>query len=156
MSQDERILRLENAMATLAELAAKQQLLSEDQQRQAAEQQRLMAEQQRQIGDQQRRTARLEESFVMLTEMLGRHEDSFDELRAAQAETEQKIAALVDAQVRNEEAHDRGMEEVRAALAELADAMQRLAQSQAYTDRRLDGLIDVVRDLRDGRGGDGS
>jgi hypothetical protein len=100
----------------------------------------------------------LEESFLMPTEMLRMHEDSFDELCAAQAETEQKIAALVDAQLRIEEAHGKGMEELRAAQAEasqkiaaLAEAMKHLAESQAYTDRRPDGLIDIVRELRSGR-----
>ena len=205
MSEEERLLRLENAVTTLAELAAGQQRLSAEQQRQSADQERIISEQQRQMGDQQRRTARPEESFLMLTEMLGRHEDSFGELRAAQAETEQKIAslvdaiirieeahgsaiggaraaqadtdrklaALVDAQIRIEEAHSRGgeelrastrelqagMEEVRAAqadaygkIAALAEAMKQLAESQAHTDRRLDGLIDIVRELRNGRG----
>ena len=179
MSEDERILRLENAISTLAELAAEQQRLSEEQQRQAAEQQQLIADRQRLIADQQRRTARLEEAFVAVTDMLRRHEDSFDELRAAQAETDQKlaalvdaqaraddemskvreaqaeagqkIAALVDAQVRIEEAHTRGTEGLRASLTELAETMKRLAESQAHTDRRLDGLIDIVRELRNGR-----
>ena len=87
MTEEERILRLENAMSTLAELAA-------DQHRMSAEQQRL-------IADQQRRPARLEESFVALVEMTRRHDESIDELRAdlkvAQAETERKFIALADA-----------------------------------------------------------
>ena len=87
MTEAERILRLENAMSTLTELAA--------------EQQQLTAEQQRLTADQQRRTARLEESFVALVELARRHDESIDELRAelkaAQAETERKFIALADA-----------------------------------------------------------
>lgn len=119
MSEDERILRLENAMATLAELAAKQQLLSE--------------EQQRLIADQQRRTARLEESFVVLVELTRGHDESIDELKesvdelkAARAETERKFA-------------------------ELAGAMKGLAEAQAHADRRVDALVDIMRDWRNGR-----
>ena len=97
MSADDIILRLENAMATLAELAA-------DQERRTA---RL-----------EESTARLEESFVLLVELTRRHDERLDELRAAQAElrvgqdelraaqaeSEQKIAALADAHIRTEEA----------------------------------------------------
>jgi chromosome segregation ATPase len=90
MSEDERILRLENAISTLAELAAEQQRLSEEQQRQAAEQQRLMS-------DQQRRTARLEESLVTLVQLIRSHDESIDELKAARAEAERKFAGLADA-----------------------------------------------------------
>jgi uncharacterized protein YukE len=112
----------------------------------------------------------LAESNRLVVEMLRRHDDSFDELRAAQAATEHKIAALVDARIRNEGAHARGteeprastrelqvgMQELRAALSELAGVVRQLAESQAHTDRRLDGLIDIVRDSRNGRGGDAS
>ena len=91
MSSDERILRLENAFSTLTELAARQH----------------------------ERITRLEESFVMLVEMTRRHGEGMEELRAAQAESEHKLAALADA--------------------------------QAHTDRRLDALIDIVRNERDGQ-----
>jgi chromosome segregation ATPase len=97
MSDDNRILRIENALATLAELSA----------------------------DHGRRVARLEEAFVTLVELARSHNEGLDELRAAQAElstaqvelstaqvelstaqaeTEHKLAALVDAQIRTEEA----------------------------------------------------
>lgn len=107
MSEDERVLRLENAISTMAELAAKQQLLSEEQ---------------------QRRTARLEESFVTLVELVRGHDESIDELKAARAESERKFA-------------------------ELADAMKGMADAQAHADRRVDALIDIVREWRNGRGG---
>ncbi len=119
MSEEERILRLENAMATLAELAAEQQRLSEEQQRQAAEQQGL-------IADQQRRTARLEESFVALVQLTRSHDESIDELKAARAESERKFAELVD-------------------------AMKGLAEAQAHADRRVDALVDIMREWRNGQ-----
>ena len=124
MSQEERILRLENAMSTLAELAA-------DQHRLSAEQQQLTAEQQRLLADQQRRTARLEESFVMLVELTRSHDESIDKLKAdlrvAQAETERKFIAL-------------------------ADTMKRLAEAQGHSDQRVDALTDLIRKWRDERG----
>ncbi|HVG30020.1 MAG TPA: hypothetical protein VM864_10005 [Pyrinomonadaceae bacterium] len=115
MSAEDRILRLENAISTLAEMAAEQQRLAAEQasgqQRLSAEQQRLSAEQQRLAAEQQRRTARLEESFVALIELSRSHDEGLDELRsgqvelrAAQTESEQKIAALVDAHIRTEDA----------------------------------------------------
>jgi hypothetical protein len=127
MSQEERILRLENAMSTLAELAA-------DQHRLSAEQQQLTAEQQRLLADQQRRTARLEESFVMLIELTRSHDEAIDELKAARVESEQKFATLADA------------------MKILAEAQKQLAESQTHSDRRLDALIDIVRQWGNGRG----
>jgi chromosome segregation ATPase len=134
MSTEDRILRLENAMSTLVEMLAEQQRQTAEQQRQTAEQQRLNAEQQRLNAEQQRlnaeqqrRTARLEESFVALIDLLGRHEerldelrDGADELRAAQAQSERKIATLADAQM--------------------------------HTERKLDALIDIVSEQRNGQG----
>ena len=85
MSTEDRILRLENAMSTLAEMAA----------------------------DQQRRTSRLEESFTVLIDLVRRHDDRMDEfreglkeLRAAQAESERKIGALADAQAHTDKKLD--------------------------------------------------
>src|SRR4051794_24497857 len=99
MSTDDRILRLENAMSTLVEMLA--------------EQQRLTAEQQRLTAEQQRRTSRLEESFTLLVDLLRRHDERMDEfrdgmnaLRAAQETSEQKIAALADAQAHTDQKLD--------------------------------------------------
>ena len=125
MSAEDRILRLENAMSTLLELAA--------------EQQRLAAEQ-------QRRTARLEESLVMLIELSRSHNEGMDELRsgqvdlrAAQTESEQKIAALVDAQIRTEEART----EIDQRIAALADAQIRAEEARAASDQKLTALADA-------------
>jgi multidrug resistance efflux pump len=105
MSVEDRILRLENALATLAELSA-------DHERRAADHERRTA-------DYERRASRLEESFLMLVELARSHNESIDELRVAQAElstaqagTEHKLAALVDAHIRTEDALARLTEKV--------------------------------------------
>jgi hypothetical protein len=93
------------------------------------------------------RLARLENAFVNLTRMT----ESLDErvntqlswinlLGEAQANSEAKIAALADAQIKTEDA-----------LVQLTQAHTKLAESQAHTDQRLDGLIDIVRELRNGK-----
>jgi hypothetical protein len=61
-------------------------------------------------------------------------------LGEAQANSEAKIAALADAQIKTEDA-----------LVRLAEAHTKLAESQVHTDRRLDALIDIVRELRNGK-----
>jgi hypothetical protein len=93
------------------------------------------------------RLARLENAFVNLTRLA----ESFDErlntqlswinsLGDAQINSEAKIAALADAQIKTE-----------SALLRLAEAHTKLAESQAHTDQRLDALIDIVRELRNGK-----
>jgi hypothetical protein len=49
---------------------------------------------------------------------------------------DERLAALIGVQERN------------------AEAIARLAESQAHTDRRLDALIDIVREGRNGKGGE--
>ena len=60
----------------------------------------------------------------------------------AQSEREQggKINMIIDLQVQNEERFGRNEER-----------FAKLAEAQTHTDRRLDTLIDTVRDNRDGR-----
>lgn len=48
-------------------------------------------------------------------------------------DTREKINALINAHVKTE------------------DAMARMAEAQAHTDTRLDALIDIVRDLHNGK-----
>lgn len=199
MSED-RILRLENAMATLAEISAQHnerlaaielsnQRLEQTNQRLEQTTQRLeqttqrleqttqrlgqgfqtltelatnqhegltgvkrtnqtlselAADHQQLIANMQRRVVGLEESRAMLVEMLRSHHDGIEELRAAQANADARIAALADAQIRTEAAMERGSERVQTALAQLAE-------SQTHTDQRLDALINIVRDDRGGR-----
>jgi hypothetical protein len=84
------------------------------------------------------RITRLEQAFVALTDLLqkmdaraDRHDDSIerhelwlDQMRAAEINTDARLAALTDAQIQTE-----------AALTRLADA-------QARTDERLNALMD--------------
>ena len=113
MSADERILRLENAMATLAELGANQE-------QRAARLEESFAILARVAADQQRRAARLEEALVTLTELTHSHHDSIDELRAAQAEwgrwaaeSERRIAALAESQEHSDRRLDAWIDIVR-------------------------------------------
>ena len=53
---------------------------------------------------------------------------------------------LFDAQMRNEAR----FEQLGEKLAQLTDAHTRLTESQIHTDRRLDALIDIVRQRRPG------
>jgi peptidoglycan hydrolase CwlO-like protein len=86
------------------------------------------------------RLAQLENAFVTLTRLAESLDDRLNtqlswinSLGEAQANSEAKIAALADAQIKTEE------------------ALARLAEAQAHTDQRLDALIDVVRELRNGK-----
>lgn len=60
--------------------------------------------------------------------------------RRREREQDEKINMIIDAQVKNEER-----------FAKLAEAQTGLAISQAHTDRRLDALIDIIRDQRNGK-----
>ena len=131
MSED-RILRLENAMATLAEISAQhnERLAAIERTNQRLEQTAQSLEQTAQsleqtvqslkelTADTQRRVTRLEESYVMVVELLRSHHDGITEMRAAQANADAKIAALADAQI--------------------------------HSERKLNELIDIVRGSRNG------
>ena len=60
--------------------------------------------------------------------------------RRREREQDEKINIIIDAQVKNEER-----------FAKLAEAQTELAISQAHTDRRLDALIDIIREQRNGK-----
>ena len=60
-------------------------------------------------------------------------EEQMSDLREAQANADRRIAALADAQIRTEE------------------AIAELAAQQKHTDQRLDALIDIVREMREGK-----
>jgi hypothetical protein len=141
---EERNLRLENAMATLAEISAQhdERLAAAERTNQTLRE--LAADHQQLIANMQRRVTGLEESRAMLVELLRSHHDGITEMRAAQANADAKIAALAAAQIRTEAAMERGNERVQAALAQLAE-------SQTHTDQKLDALIDIVRGGRNGQ-----
>jgi hypothetical protein len=51
-----------------------------------------------------------------------------------------KITIMIDAQIKNEER-----------FAKLAQAQTELSESQTHTDRRLDALINIIREGRNGK-----
>ena len=100
------------------------------------------------------RIARLENSFVILTELArsadewrDTHRDWINRLAEAQANSDSKIAALTDAQIRTDERIaelSSTMTTLSSTMATLAERMSELADAQAHTDRRLDALIDII------------
>ncbi|HYY42486.1 MAG TPA: hypothetical protein VE775_07105 [Pyrinomonadaceae bacterium] len=113
MSTDDRILRLENAMATLAELSANQE--------------GRIAHLEETTARLQESTMRLQESFLVLVELASSQDEGQEQLRAAQAESERKIAALADAHIRTEDA-----------LARLTGMVDNLAT-------KVDVIVDIVQ-----------
>lgn len=60
--------------------------------------------------------------------------------RRREREQDEKINMIIEAQVKNEER-----------FARLAEAQVELAISQAHSDQRLDALINIIRDQRNGK-----
>jgi exonuclease VII small subunit len=102
------------------------------------------------------RVKTVEEAVLLLTQMALRADERMDGFEAAFSNITAKLEALADAQIRTEESLTH-LSEVHARLAEaqkhLAEAQKHLAESQAHTDKRLDALIDIVREDREGRSG---
>jgi len=67
--------------------------------------------------------------------------------RRRQRDQDEKLNILVNYQVSNEERFTKLAE----AMAKLAESHDKLAESQAHSDRRLDALIDMFREWRNGR-----
>ena len=63
--------------------------------------------------------------------------------RREMRQQDDKITIMIDAQIKNEER-----------FAKLAQAQTELAESQTHTDRRLDALIDIVKEGRNGKSRD--
>ncbi|HEX8502946.1 MAG TPA: hypothetical protein VF659_20345 [Pyrinomonadaceae bacterium] len=82
---------------------------------------------------------RAEERFEEFRGGMNEFREGMNELSAAQANSEAKIAALADAQIRTE-----------ASVSSLAVQMRELAATQAHSDQRLDALIDIVRGMSRG------
>ena len=62
-------------------------------------------------------------------------------------ETREKINALIASQIRTDES----LVHTNESLARTNEALARMADAQAHTDKRLDALIDVVHDGRNGK-----
>ena len=60
--------------------------------------------------------------------------------RREMRQQDDKITIMIDAQIKNEER-----------FAKLAQAQTELSESQAHTDRRLDALIEILREGRNGK-----
>lgn len=60
--------------------------------------------------------------------------------RREMRQQDDKITIMIDAQIKNEER-----------FAKLAKAQTELSESQARSDRRLDALVDIVREGRNGK-----
>jgi chromosome segregation ATPase len=118
----------------------------------------------------ERRLTNVEEVILLLTQKALHMDDRADEFDTNLSNLTTKIEALTDAQIRTEDALARlsaaqeRLAESQArtdeALARLSEsqhrtdeAMARLAESQAHSDRRLDALIDIVRNGRNSGGG---
>jgi hypothetical protein len=90
------------------------------------------------MSDEQR-LLNLEEFAGLMAQWARRAEERMDELSVAQTNSESKIAALADAQIRTE-----------GVVSALGEQMRELAVAQTHTDERLDALIDIVRGMRQG------
>ena len=87
---------------------------------------------------------KLQESLSALMESQAETAQIVNRLAAVTVEgfkqTNAKIDTLIDAQTRTE-----------GALTRLAEAQTQLAEAQTHTDQRLDALIDIIREGRNGK-----
>ena len=99
-----------------------------------------IAELKRLVEKHRRRLADVGQAIRIQTEVARSQDESIDELRAGQDNFDRKLAALTDAHIRAEEA-----------WAEAGRKIEALTESQARSDGKLDALIDVARDILEGR-----
>ncbi len=59
----------------------------------------------------------------------------------------EKVSAVIDAQIRTEE----NVSTLSQSVSALAEKMAELAASQEHTDQRLNAIIDIIREERNGR-----
>jgi chromosome segregation ATPase len=74
----------------------------------------------------------IKQSIKLLTQLALRAGERMDDLEEAQANSERKIAALADAQIRTEDS-----------LARLSEAQSRTEEAQANSERKIASLIDA-------------
>jgi hypothetical protein len=87
------------------------------------------------------RLSRVERIVEKLVEVALRRRRAHGCAGGSTANSDAKIAALTDAQIRTEESLARLSD----AQVRTEEALVRLATAQAHTDQRLDALIDIVR-----------
>lgn len=121
------------------------------------------------------RVSRLENAFVTLTRLAENMDARIDRADERMDNFDVKLAALADAQIRtettlatlttnqseltanqseltaNQSELTTKMSELTGKLAELSTKMSELAEAQAHTDSRLDALIDIISNERNGR-----
>ncbi|MBD0369878.1 MAG: hypothetical protein ICV60_03425 [Pyrinomonadaceae bacterium] len=100
-------------------------------------------------------------SIKLLTEMLARHNERFEQVEADQSNADQRIAALADAQIKTEETLVRLQSKTEEVLVWLQskteEALVRLSEAQARTEatinslaQKVDTLADIVQQGRNG------
>ncbi len=105
------------------------------------------------------RVTQLEQAFVTVTRMLQNHSERLDthmdwinQLGAAQAESERRIAQLIDEHIRTEETLRQFAASTNEALQQLAESQRRTDAKVFNTDARLDRIAEAVERLaRNGR-----
>ena len=169
MSED-RILRLENAMATLAEISAQhnERLAATERSNQRLEQTVQKLEQTVQKLEQT--VQRLEQGFQALTELgANQHERATGVERTTQtlaelaadhqqlmANMQRRVTGLEEANntmVELLQRHHDGITEMRAARANGDAKIAALADAQLHSERKLNELIDIVRGRLNGQSG---
>ncbi len=128
MTTEERLLKLENAVATLSDLAAKADARS---------------------GDMDKHFRMLTELTVSASERMDTQMDWINTLGAGQAELEVKVAALTDAQIRTEEA----LASLAQAQKRTEEALTSLTGRVDQLTTRVDKLADTVERYIEGRNG---
>ena len=83
------------------------------------------------------RLSKVEERVTKVEDLLGRLAVV---TTAGFKELIEKVSAVIDAQIRTEES-----------VSSLAEKMAKLAASQEHTDQRLNVIIDIIREERNGR-----
>ena len=93
----------------------------------------------------------MERKMEFIVETLARVavNDEKHEMRLSRLERIMKL--VVRAGLRERGARTQGDEGLKKAMTELAEAQKRTEESIAHTDKRLDALIDVVRQKQNGR-----
>jgi hypothetical protein len=93
----------------------------------------------------------MERKMEFIVETLARValNDEKHDMRLSRLERIAKL--MVRAGLRERSARTKGDERLQQALAELAAAQKRSQESGEHTDRRLDALIDIVRQQHNGR-----
>ena len=95
------------------------------------------------------RVADLERYFTMLVEMIRRHDQRLDEVRAEQSNADERIAALADAQIKTEEILARLTNRIDHEQSNADKRIAALAKAQIRTDEALARLTDRVDQLTD-------